>query len=254
MVSRARKRRILYATGIILNNLGFLWALLANMYAPTAYYTATFGFGLVVMMLFSEFVLREPISKLQHIGAVIIAVGTILIGGGRGNVAVPPMQEIVIERVGIFTIAYFLVLLILIGISLKYRYHKPIGIVFGLFTGGAAAFDPIFKGIGQQFGDKMKFIPHTLEGWLFFGGSFLFGFLAFSFTQLGFYKHARASTLVAFHNVALILVPIIFMKLALPGFGLSRYQLIGLVTVLGGIFLMFTEHTYFHVSKLFRKR
>ncbi len=254
VVSKARKRRLLYVTGIILNNLGFLWALLANLYAPTAYYTATFGFGLVVMMLFSEFVLREPVSKFQHVGALTIAVGTILIGGGRGNVEVPPMQEIILERVGFFTIAYFVILLVLIVLSLKYKYQKPIGMVFGLFTGGAAAFDPIFKGIGQQFGDEMRFIPHSLEGWTFFGGSFLFGLLAFSFTQLGFYKHARASTLVAFHNVALILVPIIFMKLALPGFGLSRLQLIGLVTVLGGIFLMFTEHTYLHVSKIFKRR
>ena len=251
-VSKAGKRRALYITGILLNNLGFLWALLANLYAPTAYYTATFGFGLVVMMLFSEFVLHEPISKLQHIGAAIIAAGTILIGGGRGNVEVPPMQSIILDRVAVFTVSYFLVLLVLIALTLRYKCKRPLGIVFGLFTGGAAAFDPIFKGIGQQFGDTMKFIPHSTIGWVFFGGSFFFGALAFSFTQIGFYKHARASTLVAFHNVALMLVPIIFMKLVLPGFGLSRLQLLGLSTVFLGIFLMFTERTYTHISRLFK--
>lgn len=223
------------------------------MYAPTAYYTASFGFGLVVMMFFSELVLRESISKLQHIGAAVIAIGTVLIGTGKGNTEVPPMLYILLDRVAIFTILYFLIIFSLIFISIRFKKNQALGSFFGLFTGGAAAFDPIFKGIGQQFGDEVKFIPHSLEGWVFFGGSFLFGFLAFSFTQIGFYKHAKASTLVAFHNVALILVPMLFMKFALPGFALSRLQMFGLSTVLAGIFLMFTEHTFIHLHSLFRR-
>ncbi len=251
---RIKRRRAVYLIGILLNNLGFLWALLANMYAPTAYYTASFGFGLVVMMIFSEFILHEPITKLQHIGAGIIAAGTILIGIGRGDAHVPAMHGILLDRVAAFTIIYFLVLLIIIAFSIGLKMQKPIGILFGLFTGGAASFDPIFKGIGQQFGAKVGFLPQTPEGWIFFGGSFVFGLFAFSFTQIGFYRRAKASTLVAFHNIALILVPMLFLKITLPGFGLSKLQIFGLLVVLFGIFLMFTEHTYSEISKIFRRR
>ncbi|MFP4618047.1 MAG: hypothetical protein ACLFMZ_04325 [Spirochaetaceae bacterium] len=247
-VEKRGRRRILYITGVVLNNAAFLWALLANLYAPTAYFTATFGFGLVVMMLFSGFILREPITKFQYIGAAVIAAGTVLIGGGRGGAEVPPMHAVILDRAVFFTSAYFILLLLLIAIFLRYK--RQTGVIFGLFTGGAAAFDPIFKGVGQQFGETMKILPHSPEGWLFFGGSFLFGFLAFSFTQIGFYKHAKATTLVAFHNAALMIVPIIFMKLALPGFGLSRLQVVGLVTVLLGISLMFGSHTCVRLHRM----
>jgi drug/metabolite transporter (DMT)-like permease len=252
--ARIRRRRAVYLIGILLNNLGFLWALLANMYAPTAYYTASFGFGLVVMMVFSEFILHEPITKLQHIGAGIIAAGTIFIGIGRGDAPVPAMHGILLDRVAGFTVIYFSVLLLIIAFSLGFKVQKPIGVFFGLFTGGAASFDPIFKGIGQQFGAKVGFLPHTPQGWIFFGGSFLFGLFAFSFTQIGFYRRAKASTLVAFHNIALILVPILFLQIALPGFGLSKLQILGILIVMSGIFLMFTEHTCSELSKIFRRR
>lgn len=244
-----KRKKIIYFIGIFLNNAAFLWVLVANLYAPTSYYTSMFGFGLVVLMLFSEYILHEKHTALQHIGAAIIAAGTILIGISRSTGDVPAMSLVDVRTVIIFVAVYFPLNLILLGLALKLNWKKPLGILFGTLTGCAAAMDPIFKGIGQSFGAQIKLIPHTPVGWFIFLASFLFGAIAFSFTQIGFYKHAKASTLVAFHNIALILMPLLLLKLSLPGFNLTRLQICGAFVVITGIGLMFSEITF---SLLFR--
>ncbi len=236
---RSRRKRNIYIGGIILNNLAFLWAIVANIFAPTSYYTSAFGFGLVVLMVFSELFLHEKHTALQHFGAVVIAAGTLLIGMGRHATGIPGMEQINSSTVVLFIAVYFPVLLVLLLSALISHTIKPLGVIFGLITGGAAAIDPILKGIGQNAGMEMKLLPVDGQGWLYFAGSFIFGAVAFSFTQFGFFKKARASTLVAFHNITLITVPILLMKISLPGFFLTRSQIMGLSLVLIGIGMMF---------------
>lgn len=243
-IEHQKRKKILYFSGIILNNAAFLWVLIANLYAPTSYYTSMFGFGLVVLMLFSEHVLHEKHTALQHLGAVIIAAGTILIGISRNTGDVPAMHLIDFKTVLIFIALYFPLNFVLLGFALKLKWKRPLGILFGTLTGCAAAMDPIFKGIGQSFGTEIKIIPHTSIGWFIFLASFLFGAIAFSFTQIGFYKHAKASTLVAFHNITLILMPLLLLRLSLPGFTLTHLQLSGVFVVIIGIALMFSEATF----------
>lgn len=243
-VDHQRGRKIAYFSGIILNNLAFLWVLVANLYAPTSYYTSMFGFGLVVLMLFSEYILHEKHTVLQHLGAFIIAGGTILIGLSRSTNEVPPMSAVELNTVLRFLAIYFPLNFLLLGLALKLRWQRTLGVLFGTLTGCAAAMDPILKGIGQSFGTNIQLIPHTTVGWIIFLASFLFGAIAFSFTQIGFYKHARASTLVAFHNITLILNPLLLLKLSLPGFSLTRLQVTGVLVVVAGIALMFSEATF----------
>jgi len=239
-----RRRKNLYISGLILNNLAFFWALIANTYAPTSYYTSAFGFGLVVLMVFSELFLHEKHTALQHFGAVVIAAGTILIGMGRTASESPGMEQIRSDTVLTFIGIWFPVFFLLLFLAFLHRQTKPLGIFFGLITGCAAAMDPILKGVGQSTGLELRILPSEPRGWLFFFGSFLFGGIALFFTQFGFYKKARVSTLVAFHNITLITVPIFLMKISLPGFSLSRLQFLGLVAVVTGIFLMFSETTF----------
>ncbi len=243
-IEHQKRKKLLYFAGIILNNAAFLWVLIANLYAPTSYYTSMFGFGLVVLMLFSEHILHEKHTALQHAGAVIIAAGTILVGISRSSGEIPAMSMVDFQTVLIFIAIYFPINLVLLAVALKLQWKKPLGILFGTVTGCAAAMDPIFKGIGQSFGTQIKLIPHTPVGWFIFLASFLFGAIAFSFTQIGFYKHAKASTLVAFHNITLILMPLLLLKLSLPGFTLTRLQLSGVFVVIIGIGLMFSEATF----------
>lgn len=239
-----RRRKIIYFSGLILNNLAFFWVLIANMYAPTCYYTSAFGFGLVVLMIFSEGFLHEKHTPFQHIGAVVIAVGTLLIGMVRTAADIPGMEQIHVETVLIFIGVYFPVLFFLLFLALLYRHAKPLGVIFGMITGCAASIDPILKGIGQSTGIELRILPGDLRGRLFFLGSFIFGGIALGFTQFGFYKKAKASTLIAFHNITLITVPIFLMKISLPGFTLDHFQVLGLTAVVTGIALMFSETTF----------
>jgi hypothetical protein len=250
--ARRKRRRIVYLVGIVLNNLAFLWAMLANTYAPTAYYTSMFGVGLVVLMFFSEWVLHEQISKLQHGGALVIAVGTALFGFGKGRGAPPPLENLQPEDVLLYGGVYFAIVFLILIVSMQLDWKRLVGVFTGLVTGGSAAMDPIFKGIGQGYGDAIKLLPYSRGGWIFFGASFLFGFIAFSFTQLGFYKRAKASTIVVFHNASIILLPVVILQLSLPGYELTLMQLAGLMTIIGGIVLMYTEDTLLIFNRILR--
>lgn len=243
-VPHRRRKKNIYFLGLLLNNLAFFWVLIANMYAPTSYYTSAFGFGLVVLMIFSERFLHEKHTPMQHLGAVVIAAGTVLIGIVRTAADIPGMEQINAGGVLIFIGIYFPVIFFLLFLALLYRHAKPLGVIFGMITGCAASIDPILKGIGQSTGSELRIFPGDPRGWLFFLGSFIFGGIALGFTQFGFFKKAKASTLVAFHNITLITVPIILMKISLPGFTLSHFQVLGLTAVVTGIALMFSEATF----------
>ena len=194
-------------------------------------------------MIFSELVLHEKHSAMQHAGAAVIAFGTFLIGLGSSTADVPGMNMVRTEKLLLFVTLFYPLLFLAIGMSLKFKLKKAIAPLFGVLTGCSGALDPILKGIGQSAGTEINLIPHTSAGWLFFIGSFVFGSMAFFFTQIGFYKKARASTLVTFHNISLIILPIVLLNISLPGFSLTRMQSAGLFMVVGGIILMFSERT-----------
>lgn len=228
----------LYATGFLLNNsLGF-FAILANRFAPSSYFTSMFGLGIIALMLYSGIILKEPIHPLQYAGAVVLAAGTLLLGYDgivRENLT---MAEIDLSVAVTVIAASLLIAFFLLLYANRTRSLLVLGVVYGLVIGLTASLDPVLKGIGQNLGGGERYLPRLSLGWLIFLLSFLFATLSFGASQWIFSRGARASVLIPSQNFAYIVYPIFLQAVSLPGFRLTALTVSGLSVTVLGIVLM----------------
>lgn len=243
--SAKSSRKRLYIFALLLNNSAFLWVMIANLHAAPAAYTSMFGFGLIVLMLYSERVLKEKVGRVRHTGALLLAAGTFLLGwagarSGRGGAGGAVMAEIDLRTV-LWTTAGFFAVMTAVLTAAKIRKASPaiLGALTGTMTGVAGASDPLFKAIAQHHGGGSGLLPSGPGGWTLFIFSFLFGTIALALTQAGFAWKARATVIVPAHNIALILYPLILLPAALPGYSLTLLHLPGIALVCSGTALLF---------------
>jgi hypothetical protein len=242
---KRRSRKQLYVGAIVLNNAAFFWVLLANLFADPAAYTSMFGFGLIILMLFSEKILKEKVGHIRHVGAILLGVGTFFLGwaagqnkGGTGDASI--MAHIDLEKLFIFILLFYTCLLLLLLIARWKQVGSGIlGGIIGIITGSSGALDPIIKAVSQHYGGRSGLLPSSAFGWLLFLGSFLFGAIALGLTQAGFAWKMRATVVVPFHNMSLILLPLLLLSLTLPGYSLSLLHIPGLLLVGLGMVLLF---------------
>ncbi len=244
--SRKRlSRKRLYILALILNNLAFLWVMIANMFAPPAAYTSMFGFGLIVLMLFSEKVLGEKVGKIRHAGAILLAIGTFFLGwagirSGRGFSGGAIMAQINLPLVLWVILAFFTVMGLILAVARARRCSpRSLGIIIGVITGVSGACDPLFKAIAQHYGGISGLLPSSPAGWALFLFSFLFGTIALLLTQVGFAWKADATVVVPAHNMALIIFPLLLLQAALPDYPLTMLHLPGILLAGAGTVLLF---------------
>jgi drug/metabolite transporter (DMT)-like permease len=120
------------------------WA--ALKYAPINIIAPLDGLGLIVLLLFSFFVLREKTTRLQLLGVFFIVVGTIITSlFNRSNVGLK-VTDFSLPRY----ITFVLIVLILeaIAFTLSVLHNsKGIGIILGLITGTFFALETVSKRI-----------------------------------------------------------------------------------------------------------
>ena len=232
------KKPKIYVAGVLLNFTAPIWAILAGRYAAPSYFTSMYGLGLIALMFYSSNILHEPIEKIEYIGAGILILGTLVLG--IENIFRPELDMSAIDLSQIWLILGLLILIGGICVVFAYKNGKPmvVGLIFGLFAGATGGLDPVLKGIAQNLGGTAGFTPSTPSGWWIFFVSFCLAATAFSFTQWGFAKDARASTLVPAYNSLYVVLPIIVMSIALPGFEITGYTILGMALVVTGIVLM----------------
>jgi len=234
------KNFALYATGFVLNNSLGLFAILANRYAPSSYYTSMFGIGIIALMLYSGIILREPIHPLQYAGAVVLILGTLILGYDGIVREKMTMAGISLPAAGIVIGAFFLVGFFLLLYTRRTHSLLVLGVVYGLLIGFAASLDPVLKGIGQNLGGDERYLPKLSLGWLIFLSSFLFATLSFAASQWIFSRGVRASVLIPSQSFAYIVSPIFIQAASLPGFRLTRLTVSGLIITILGIVIMQT--------------
>jgi len=237
---RSAKNIILYTTGFVLNNsLGF-FAILANRYAPTSYFTSMFGLGIIALMLYSGIILKEPIHPLQYAGAVVLALGTLILGYDGIVREKMTMAGISLPAAGIVISASLLIGFFLLLYARRTRSLLVLGVIYGLLIGIAASLDPVLKGIGQNLGGGERYLPKLSLGWFIFLSSFLFATLSFAASQWIFSRGVRASVLIPSQNFAYIIYPIFIQAVSLPGFKLTGLTISGLFITILGIIIMQT--------------
>ncbi len=233
-----KKKPLIYIIAMILNNTVFLYMIASALFGPASYFTSMFGVGLVFLMIYSAKVLRETIQRIEYVGSLVLVVGTLVLGLEAIFFRDPSINY---SNMNISIVWLFFTIFLGIGaifMSISFKTKKATGVIFGLFAGGCATFDPFFKALGQQLGGTTGLLPSTPEGWSFFIPSFLVAVGSFVFTQWGFARKARASVLVPTYNSIYVILPIVIQLVAWPGFGLFWSTYLGLGLVIVGIVLM----------------
>lgn len=233
------KKPAIYIIGVIINQLPFIWIMISNIFAPYTYFTSMYGVGLVLLLWYSHKFLKESITKRKIIGAIILIIGTIILGVDGIIRPELNMSDISVLSSSIFIGVMIILAVIFVPLSVKTKNPYVIGITFGIIGGSFQSFDAVIKGIGQSFGvENAGFFPSNLIGWIIFLTSFLSGTFSFLLSQFGFSKKTDASVQVPTTNSSFIVTPILIQLISLPGYNITVLMVMGVVLVVVGIVLM----------------
>lgn len=234
-----RRKPLIYTTGLILNHTTFLYHLMiAPLGATVALYTGMYGMGLVALLIYTTWVMKEGSTRLQLAGAAAILAGTLVIG--LEGIARPPLDMGQVSLPAAVAVVLLLLGLCLVLVLAGLRNGTPhlIGLAFGLSAGACGCLDPFLKAIGQSAGPGSPVLPGSAGGWAVLASSFLVGEAAVLLTQWGFYRRARANLLVPVYNCTYIAVPVLLQALLLPGYRIFWTTLLGLGLIMAGFVCM----------------
>lgn len=226
------KKPIIYLVGVVFNNSVVLWQILSMQFTSAAVFSSVFGLGLILLMLYSHYILHEEIQKSEIFGAMFIIVGTTMIGFIQLTES-PNPESINFTRLYLAMIVIILILLILFIYSLKTGF--AVAIVFGIVAGTFGGLDNIFKRIGLKNGINEVGNLQTLP---YFILSFFLAISAFLICQYGFAKGAEASKLVPIYNSFYIIFPVIFELIISDHSFISIEKIIALIMITFGVFFM----------------
>ena len=234
------KKPLIYIIGLALNNTIFIWQMLGTQYSTASVYSSMFGLGLIILMLYSYFVLKEEISRRSALGTALIILGTTLVG--IIQILEPPTTEILLfSNFIILCVILFIFYFILIIFFIRTK--LGVSFIFGLVSGSMGAIDNVFKRIGLKAGFSEIF---NLSTFPIFMLSFVIGLSALIITQFGFAKGANASKLVPISNSFYIITPIYFELIIILGASISIFKILAIIIIIGGILLMdiYKKDTY----------
>lgn len=234
---RSGAKAMIYIGGVILNNMTPVWLILANRFAAPAYATGVFGLGLVVLLLYSHFILGEPVDPINYAGAGLIIAGTVLFALHavvRGRIQVWRFDPGLVGWIaGGYIVVAGLFALFVVRSGRRFLFAAA----FGLLSGGMASLDPVMKALGQWAGGDPGFLPAVAWGWIPFVASFVLGTAAFLTAQFAFLHGADASTMVPIQTSVYVLLPAVVQIIALPGYEPTVLLGVGIVIILAGIVL-----------------
>ena len=232
------KKSPIYIIGLILNNTVFVWQFIGVSFSSAAVFSSMFGTGLIILMLYSHYILEEKIIKPELIGAFTIMAGTIMIGVLH-IINPPPNENFIYSRFYIVLIVIAITFTALIIFSAKKRIG--VAIIFGSIAGTFGGMDNIFKRMSFQDMDLLEIIEgvFTLNPISYiFLFSFIVAGLAFFLTQVGFGLNADASKLVPMYNSFYICAPIFIELIIVENATLSIAKIIAIGIIIVGIFIM----------------
>ena len=233
------RKPLIYTAGLVLNHTTFVYHLLVTpLGATVALYTSMYGMGLIALLAYSFWVMKEEITRLQLAGAASILAGTLVIG--LEGIARPPLDMGQMSLPATVTAVLLLLGLCLALVIAGLHKGTPhlIGLAFGLAAGACGSLDPFLKGVGQSAGQGGLLTPGSAGGWAVLAFSFIVGEAAVLVTQWGFYRRARANLLVPVYNCTYIAVPVVLQAFLLPGYRILWTTVLGLGLIMGGFVCM----------------
>ncbi len=228
---------LIYAAGMLANFTTPFWVMVANLFAPTVFYTSMYGLGLVSLLVFSRLVLQEELTSLHVIGAGVIIAGTGLLAAGE-LLGVPAMLgDAQLQPLVIIT-ALWVAGGVIGALTTSGRAIGFQEIFFGLAAGGMAALDALLKGVAQQGANGPTLIPTTLTGGLVFTGSFAVAAGAFGMIQWSYLRSCRASIMGTSYDLSYVGVPVLLFAVLRPEYGFTVFNTAGLIVLMVGALIV----------------
>ena len=160
------------------------WA--ALIYAPINLIAPLEGIGLIVLMIFSYYVIKEEIQRIQIIGVILIIFGTIFITLFNPNTGEISAESFDLALYLLFSLSFIGGAAIAVLIS-KLKNWSAAGLILGTIAGILSAFQTASK--------RITAIPDENITLLFTGSTFLMATLTLLATQFAFTK-AKANIVV----------------------------------------------------------
>jgi hypothetical protein len=232
------KKPLIYIIGFTLNNTIFIWQILGTTFASAAVFSSVFGLGLILLMVYSHYILHEELDKREYLGAILIIIGTTLVGIFY---VIEPEIIGTVNYLNFFILIIVLVILFVILIGFSWKTRIAIAFIFGAVAGTLGGTDNVLKRIGLTSSNFFEVLTGLfrleLDSFIFLF-SFLAGFFAMILTQIGFAKGADASRLVPMYNSLYIVAPIVFELLIVEGAKISIGIIVSVIIIIIGVFVM----------------
>lgn len=199
----------------------------ALIFAPINVIAPLEGIGLIVLIIFSFYVLKERISKIQICGIISIIVGTIIVTFFNTNTGEIEFQDF-------NGIAFILTSIVIIAVEFsvalisKFKSKQLYGISLGIIAGTFMAIQTLTK--------RITAIPNSTLILIFTLVTFLMSVLTLAFTQIAFSK-ANANLIVPLFTSMSILLAILSGVLSLNE-SLEIIQYPGILIIIGGVILL----------------
>ncbi|MFC3853576.1 hypothetical protein ACFOSD_12075 [Salinispirillum marinum] len=228
--------RVFYVIGLLLNFSAPFWVMVANVFAPTLWFTSMFATGLLTLMVFSHYYLNDPITwpKTFGVSAILLATGLLAVTG------LSAIQDFKPPLVLLLSVSLAWVLAMPTLAILCRHARLPIQeMLFGTAAGGFFALDALWKSAAQQMGgDTTQLLPATPLGWLILMASFGGAAGAFAMMQWSYLRFCRASAVVVSYNMIYVLLPLSLLALMGIWEAFTLPMLAAIVLLLGGAALI----------------
>ena len=213
------------------------------------------GVGLIALVLFSVFYLKEKITVTEIIAIVIIIAGVVILGTTSTNGptidSLNDMNNLLLKTGSIIFLVVTTVLMFLLVIFSVIRKFALADIMFGIAAGIASGIGVIFtKGFmvglkGDSFGEIWQSLKTSVVLWIwwfYLGLLLVYNILSTIFPQVGFQK-GKAVVVTPLFAIAALLTPIfggiiIFSEWTGIAPGILVAKIVALLLILVGVILL----------------
>jgi uncharacterized membrane protein len=213
--------------GTILTSIYMFIQWLALIFAPVNVIAPLEGLGLVVLIIFSYFVLNEDITKLEIFGIVLIITGVILVTAFNPNPSIVEASDFTLMNFIIIFCVIFIIEGVFIIVSILKKFTAS-GLILGTTAGSFMAFQTVSK--------RITAIPDPYLQIVFSIMTLVFAGLTLTVTQFAFSK-SKANRVVPCFTSASISLSILIGVITLKELILI-IQIVGIIVIIFGVILL----------------
>lgn len=202
--------------GFVFVQVQWIFLTMALDFAPISIITPLMSFGLISLLLFSYFYLKEPIHKVEIGGIVAIIIGIVILGVTNPEEEVTNDLDFMIESFSHLDSIIFLTIIFLLSIGLIllciFRNYANADVLFGIAAGITDAMGAVFiKALmgGADFRDS-SVIGQSVgrwQWWLFMVLLIIFNTVATIYLQVA-YQRGKAVIVAPIFAVLAMITPV----------------------------------------------